>query len=107
MKIWSSSAATNENLELLVAGMLISVPVILLGSTIVVKIMDKFPWIIYVGSIVIGWAAGGMIVTDKHLGLPPEWGLYIKIGVTVLVAVGGFIWQKIANKNANKKNAAA
>lgn len=99
-------AATNENLELLVAGMLISVPVILLGSTIVVKIMDKFPWIIYVGSIVIGWAAGGMIVTDKHLGLPPEWGLYIKIGVTVLVAVGGFIWQKIANKNANKKNAA-
>lgn len=100
-------AATNENLELLVAGMLISVPVILLGSTIVVKIMDKFPWIIYVGSIVIGWAAGGMIVTDKHLGLPPEWGLYIKIGVTVLVAVGGFIWQKIANKNANKKNAAA
>lgn len=98
-------AATNENLELLVAGMLISVPVILLGSTIVVKIMDKFPWIIYVGSIVIGWAAGGMIVTDKHLGLPPEWGLYIKIGVTVLVAVGGFIWQKIANKNANKKNA--
>lgn len=100
-------AATNENLELLVAGMLISVPVILLGSTIVVKIMDKFPWIIYVGSIVIGWAAGGMIVTDKHLGLPPEWGLYIKIGVTALVAVGGFIWQKIANKNANKKNAAA
>lgn len=100
-------AATNENLELLVAGMLISVPVILLGSTIVVKIMEKFPWIIYVGSIVIGWAAGGMIVTDKHLGLPPEWGLYIKIGVTVLVAVGGFIWQKIANKNANKKNAAA
>lgn len=100
-------AATNENLELLVAGMLISVPVILLGSTIVVKIMDKFPWIIYVGSIVIGWAAGGMIVTDKHLGLPTEWGLYIKIGVTVLVAVGGFIWQKIANKNANKKNAAA
>lgn len=99
-------AATNENLELLVAGMLISVPVILLGSTIVVKIMDKFPWIIYVGSIVIGLAAGGMIVTDKHLGLPPEWGLYIKIGVTVLVAVGGFIWQKIANKNANKKNAA-
>ena len=100
-------AATNENLELLVAGMLISVPVILLGSTIVVKIMDKFPWIIYVGSIVIGWAAGGMIVTDKHLGLPPEWGLYIKIGVTVLVALGGFIWQKIDNKNANKKNAAA
>lgn len=100
-------AATNENLELLVAGMLISVPVILLGSTIVVKIMDKFPWIIYVGSIVIGWVAGGMIVTDKHLGLPPEWGLYIKIGVTALVAVGGFIWQKIANKNANKKNAAA
>ena len=58
-------AATNENLELLVAGMLISVPIIMLGSTIVVKIMDKFPQIIYIGAVVIGWAAGGMMVMDS------------------------------------------
>lgn len=91
-------AATNEHLGLLLAGMLISVPIIIAGSAIVVKIMDKFPQIIYVGSIVIGWAAGGMLVSDKHLALPAEYGLYIKIGVTVLVAVGGFVWNHLAAK---------
>ncbi len=91
-------AATNEHLGLLVAGMLFSVPIIMLGSTIVVKIMDKFPQIIYIGSIVIGWAAGGMIVTDAHLGLPEEWGIYVKVGVTLLVAVGGFVWQRMAKR---------
>ncbi len=97
-------AATNENLELLVAGMLISVPIIMLGSTIVVKIMDKFPQIIYIGSIVIGWAAGGMIVTDPHLGLPEAWALYVKIGVTAVVAVGGFLWQHIAARLSGRKH---
>ena len=99
-------AATNENLELLVAGMLISVPIIMLGSTIVVKIMDKFPQIIYIGAVVIGWAAGGMMVTDPHLGLPEEWGLYVKIGVTAVVAVGGFLWQQMAKRKAARKRPA-
>ena len=98
-------AATNEHLGMLVAGMLISVPIIMLGSTIVVKIMDKFPQIIYIGSIVIGWAAGGMIVTDPHLGLPEEWGLYVKIGVTAIVAVGGFLWQHLASRRSRKQAA--
>ncbi len=99
-------AATNENLELLVAGMLISVPIIMLGSTIVVKIMDKFPQIIYIGAVVIGWAAGGMMVTDPHLGLPEEWALYVKVGVTLLVAVGGWVWQHMGRikKNNNRRN---
>lgn len=93
-------AATNEHLGLLIMGMVFSVPIIMLGSTIVVKIMDKFPQIIYIGSIVIGWAAGGMIVTDSHLGLPEEWALYIKVGVTVLVAAGGFLWQHLGRRRA-------
>lgn len=93
-------AATNEHLGLLFFGMLVSVPVIIAGSTIVVKIMDKFPQIIYIGSIVIGWAAGGMIVSDKHLAFPAEYGMYMKVGVTLLVAVGGWFWQRM--KKAGK-----
>lgn len=95
-------AATNEHLGLLLLGMLISVPVIIAGSTLVVKIMDKFPQIIYIGSIVIGWAAGGMVVTDKHLGLPPEYGMYVKVGVTLFVAIGGFIWQRLEKSKGDK-----
>lgn len=95
-------AATDENLELLVAGMLISVPVIIAGSTIVVKIMDRFPWIIYVGSIVIGWAAGGMMASDKSVGIPEEYALPIKIGVSALVGIGGWLWHHLKQKKAAK-----
>ncbi len=92
-------AATHGDLLLLVIGMLISVPIIILGSTVIVKIMDRFPQIIWIGSLVIGWAAGGMIATDEYVGMPAEYALYLKIGVTVLVALGGFIWQRM---NARK-----
>lgn len=91
-------AATDGNLIMLVIGMLISVPIIVLGSSVVVKIMDRFPWIIYVGSLVIGWAAGSMIATDEHLALSSEWALPLKLSMTAAVAAGGWIWQKMAGK---------
>ncbi len=89
-------AATEGDLFLVVVGMLISVPIIIVGSTVVVKVMNRFPWIIYAGSLVIGWAAGGMIATDAFLGVPESWGLALKIGMTVLVAAGGWVWQRMA-----------
>lgn len=91
-------AATDGDVFMLVVGMLISVPIIIVGSTVVVKIMDRYPWIIYAGSLVIGWAAGGMIATDAYVGLPAEYGLYVKIGMTVLTAAGGWLWQHMARK---------
>ena len=93
-------AATNGDLILLIIGMLISVPIIILGSTVIVKIMDCFPWIIWVGSLVIGWAAGGMIATDEYVALPETYALYLKVGVTILVAAGGLIWQKMERRQS-------
>ena len=40
---------TNNHWGLLIFGMLISVPIIILGSTMVIKVMNKFPILIYVG----------------------------------------------------------
>ena len=91
-------AATNGNILMLAIGLLISVPIIILGSTIVIKVMDRFPWIIYVGALVIGWAAGSMLATDTHLGLPADYELPLKIGMTILTGVGGFIWKKMCTK---------
>lgn len=91
-------AATDGNLLLLVIGMLISVPIIILGSAVVVKIMDRFPCIIYAGSLVIGWAAGGMIATDTYLAVPQEYALALKAGLTIAVAAGGWLWQHMTKK---------
>ena len=75
--------------------MLISVPIIIVGSAVVVKVMERFPWIIFAGSLVIGWAAGGMIATDEYLAVPDSYALALKIGMTVLTAAGGWAWQKL------------
>ncbi len=91
-------AATNGHLGLLIIGMLISVPIIILGSTIIVKIMDRFPWIIWIGALVIGWASGGMIATDEYMALPESFAIYLKVGVTILVAAGGLVWQKMERR---------
>lgn len=96
-------AATNEHLGLLILGMAISVPIIIAGSTIVVKVMDRFPWIIYVGSLVIGWAAGGMIATDKHVGLPEDIAFELKIIVTLVVGLGGFLWKHAKARKGPKQ----
>ena len=56
--------ATDGHLGMLAFGMVISVPIIVFGSTLVLKLMDRFPVAIYVAAMVIVWAAGGMIATD-------------------------------------------
>jgi YjbE family integral membrane protein len=90
--------ATNGHLGLLVMGMLISVPIIIFGSTLVVKIMDRYPVIMYVGGLILGWAAGGMIASDEYVPISDQYTLYLKIGVTLLVGIGGFIWQHLPRK---------
>lgn len=86
--------ATQGNLFMLVLGMAISVPIILFGSTIVVKIMDRFPIVIYLAGMLIGWSAGGMLNADEHLGIPEAFHYPVAIAATVLVVVLGYIFKK-------------
>lgn len=52
---------------LLVAGLVLSVPLIVLGSTLIMKIMARFPVVVYVGAALITWTAGEMIDSDAAL----------------------------------------
>lgn len=88
---------TNNHWGLLIFGMLISVPIIILGSTMVIKIMNKLPILIYVGGAILGWAAGGMIVTDMYLA---EYVPFVaanatamKVGLLAATLAGGAIWK--------------
>lgn len=52
---------------LVVFGLLVSVPFIVFGSQIVLKMIDRFPIIVYFGAGLLGWIAGGMIVSDNYV----------------------------------------
>lgn len=62
----AGAAGTGHHSYLLVIlGLLISVPIIIWGSKIILKLMDRFPFIIYIGSGVLAWTAGKMIIEDR------------------------------------------
>ena len=54
-------------MTLLVIGLAISIPIVIFGSTVVLKMMEKFPVIITLGAALLGWIAGEMMVTDPAI----------------------------------------
>lgn len=58
------AAAAKGSLLLLILGLAISIPLIIYGSTFILKLMNRFPSIITVGGGVLGWVAGEMAIAD-------------------------------------------
>lgn len=58
------AAASKDSIGLVVFGLVVSVPIIVFGSKIVLKLMDRFPIVITGGGMLLGWIAGGMAVGD-------------------------------------------
>jgi YjbE family integral membrane protein len=88
------AAAAGNDYVLIVIGLVISVPLIVFGSQLVLKIMGRFPVLVAVGAGLIGWIAGDIAVTDPAvqdtLEDYGEWPhLAAKIaGAALVVAVG-------------------
>jgi YjbE family integral membrane protein len=61
------AGAAHGDFLLVIIGLLISVPIVVWGSTLFIKIMDKYPWILYIGSAVLALTAGKMITEEKFL----------------------------------------
>jgi len=58
------AAAAGGSVVLLILGLAISIPLVIFGATLLLKLMERFPVIITVGGGLIGWVAGEMLVTD-------------------------------------------
>lgn len=59
--------ASHHQLGYIIFGLLVSIPLIVGGSRIVLYLIDRFPIIITLGAGLLGWIAGGMILTDPAL----------------------------------------
>jgi YjbE family integral membrane protein len=99
-----AAAAKGDNI-LLMLGLAISIPLIIFGSTIILKLMDRYPVIITGGAALLGWVAGEMLITDPvlidwiaanmswmHIHLPVVGDIsWAQIAGAVLVIVAGKI----------------
>ncbi len=88
-----TSGHEGHQMPLVIFGLLVSVPIIVWGSSVVLKLMDRFPLIITAGGMLLGWIAGGLAVTDPAVAahLPPhEWShiLASMVGAVLVLAAG-------------------
>jgi YjbE family integral membrane protein len=61
------AAAAKGDFTLIVIGLVISIPIIIVGATLISKLLDRFPWLGLVGAGLIGWIAGEVMAGDgKH-----------------------------------------
>lgn len=98
------AGAAKGHVGMVVIGLLISVPLVVWGSTLILKLMERFPLIIYIGAGTIAWTAARMIGNDHLFGAWFEanaWAQWLLDGVFIVGVCGlGYL----ASQRARRRN---
>lgn len=96
----------DHQLYYVIFGLCVSVPIIVWGSTLVLKLIDRFPVVVTLGAGLLGWIAGGMLITDvfvvERLG-PPSTALKLAVeaaGAVLVIATGKWLVARRQRRNA-------
>ncbi len=103
------AATAGGDFVLLMFGLAVSIPLMIFGSTLMIRLMERFPWIVPAGAALIGWVAGETIVGDSSLAhitaqLPAIKYIAAAIGAALVLGVG--LWLKKRNAAAGTQAAA-
>jgi len=97
------AAAAKGNDVLLLIGLAISIPLVIFGSTLMIKLMERFPIIVTLGAALIGWVGGETIVSDvalKEVAADYPWLHYA-------AAAAGAVFVVLVGRALQKRHAAA
>lgn len=92
------AGASHGNFSLVVIGLLVSVPIVVWGSTLILKWVDRFPIIITIGSGVLAYTASKMITDEKFLKGFFEENPLLKWGLTIIIVLGVILLGKMKKK---------
>ena len=96
-----TSGHDGHHMPLVIFGLLVSIPIIVWGSSVVLKMMDRFPIIITAGGMLLGWIAGTLAVSDPatvHL-IPESPALHYGAGVVgalLVLTLGSLLARRAA-----------
>lgn len=99
----AQSASTSHHIPLVTFGLLVSIPIIVYGSRLVLYVMDRLPAIVGLCAALLGWIAGGLMVND---GAVRPWfapreevaTLAAQVSMAGLVVLAGWILRRRAPK---------
>jgi YjbE family integral membrane protein len=100
------AAAAKGNVLLLILGLASSVPLVIFGSTLMIRLMERFPVIVVLGAGLIGWVGGETIAGDTALAVfmaNNGWAHWVAgpFGALLVVGLGGLL-QKCVRHDATK-----
>lgn len=88
-----AAAAKGDNF-LILFGLVVSIPLVIAGSSLVMRLLDRFSWLVWAGAALLGWVAGEMLIDDAGLhnlvGELPKSAHYVvaAIGAILVVSIG-------------------
>lgn len=65
--VLANAALAVGHIPLLVAGLLLSIGIVLAGSALVASLMNRLPWLLDLAALVLGWVGAGMIINDTRI----------------------------------------
>ena len=96
------AGASHGKFSLVVIGLLISVPLVVYGSTLILKLIERFPAVVYLGAGAIAWTAGRMLGHDlltRAWFTPRPWAGYaLEIALVVGICAAGWWMQRRSGK---------
>ena len=102
------AAAAKGSMVLLILGLAISIPLVIFGSTLMIKLMERFPIIVTLGATLIGWVGGETIVSDvalKDLMAAYPWAHYAAAAAGAGLVLGlGRLLQRRHGKESSTGN---
>ncbi|WP_028777358.1 TerC family protein [Shimazuella kribbensis] len=101
------AGAAHGDFSLVIIGLLVSVPIVVWGSTLILKWLERYPIIITIGAAVLAFTAAKMMVDEKFLKGFFEDNPLLKWGVIIVVVVGVIMigtWKKRSKQNQHTKS---
>ncbi len=87
-------------------GLATSIPMVVFGAQLLVKVLDRFPFTMYAGAGILGYAAAMLMLGDKSLGAFLQgYALLLQIGLTLGVMTCGYVRRRMASAAAKREAA--
>ncbi|MTW88282.1 YjbE family putative metal transport protein [Virgibacillus dakarensis] len=88
------------HIGMIALGVAVSIPIMIFGSKVIVRIMEKYTWIAYIGAGILAWTAGEMITEDDFVTntLQLEHGPF-QYAIIVILTIGVLLSGYVQNKN--------
>jgi YjbE family integral membrane protein len=111
------AAAAGGNMNLIILGLIISIPLVVFGATLLTWLLDRLPILVWVGAALLGWVAGELLATEPILqpfvlSLADSLGVTPKVvartvegGCALLVVVIGWVLTRASARHAAKQGA--